>query len=744
MRIPFSFWSSGSSPPSVASISPEGGPTTGGTAVTITGTHFTGQTSAKVGGVALTSFVVVNDTTITGVTGAGMPAGFGDVQVGTSGVPSTILKYAFCTLNLTGWWRGDTYNQGLGQWNGAPSGGNSGLTSHRVSASSGVAGFGPPLNGQPVLNILTTNGFASTNTPPPDASAFVDYAAWSFWALIDTSSITTDSSPNVLSNNCVIRCGGDGFFIGLAQTGPSLIPAQIINNTPTIKSVAASGVSLSNWHLLQCRYDGTNLWARVDGGVWQQVASPQIEAGALNGAQLVIGDANYSGLTAQVATSQQSFSDDQFDQLVGYVNQKYGLSIALPPSVSSITPNLARASGGQSAVIAGVNLYLPTAVKFVNGGTTVNAPSFTPVDPSTIDVTLPALASGTWDVVVVCPGGTATGAGLLTTTTVPITYSISPTSGSDAGGTGVTLTGANYTGTVSGDIGGNALTGISVGSDTSLTATTGASGSDGSKPIHITNGAGTGTGPATFTYNPSFDPSTLTATELLKASFTALPWIGTASAGTSGSEEQATKSGNNPTAGAAVNGFTPAVYDGTGGSQQNSEAATNPGGSSIDIASIISATAYTVMFMVYVDSAAAYVSGTTYQNATILAGDARFGIYFATVAGAGQVGVYHYNGSFPDVKVPLSFGAWHFVCVRWDSTSGNVQIDVDSTPGTPTALASFAALSGVPATTGFHAFNSGTSYKFRLMERVILQSKVSDSTRDSYKGYLNGKFGMSF
>ncbi|MEO6115852.1 MAG: IPT/TIG domain-containing protein, partial [Pseudolysinimonas sp.] len=44
------------------------GPDTGGTPVTITGTGFTGATSATFGGVAGTSFVVVNDTTITVVT----------------------------------------------------------------------------------------------------------------------------------------------------------------------------------------------------------------------------------------------------------------------------------------------------------------------------------------------------------------------------------------------------------------------------------------------------------------------------------------------------------------------------------------------------------------------------------------------------------------------------------------------------------------------------------------------------
>ncbi len=56
--------------PNVTGISPSVGDTLGGQAITITGTGFTGATSASLGGVALTSFVAVNDTTITGVSGA--------------------------------------------------------------------------------------------------------------------------------------------------------------------------------------------------------------------------------------------------------------------------------------------------------------------------------------------------------------------------------------------------------------------------------------------------------------------------------------------------------------------------------------------------------------------------------------------------------------------------------------------------------------------------------------------------
>ena len=70
--------------PAVTSISPGSGSTAGGTSVTITGTGFLGATGATVGGVALTSFSVVDATTITGVTGAHAS---GTVDVAITGSP---------------------------------------------------------------------------------------------------------------------------------------------------------------------------------------------------------------------------------------------------------------------------------------------------------------------------------------------------------------------------------------------------------------------------------------------------------------------------------------------------------------------------------------------------------------------------------------------------------------------------------------------------------------------------------
>jgi len=79
---------SASSAPAITSVSPNSGPTTGGTSVTITGTNFTGATAVSFGGTAATSFTVNSATSIT-ATSPARSAGTVDITVTTSGGTSS-------------------------------------------------------------------------------------------------------------------------------------------------------------------------------------------------------------------------------------------------------------------------------------------------------------------------------------------------------------------------------------------------------------------------------------------------------------------------------------------------------------------------------------------------------------------------------------------------------------------------------------------------------------------------------
>ena len=72
-------------PPYVQSVTPPSGPLVGGTAITITGSIFTGATSVTIGGNPATSVTVVDDSTITAITPAGTTGTKSVVVTGPSG-----------------------------------------------------------------------------------------------------------------------------------------------------------------------------------------------------------------------------------------------------------------------------------------------------------------------------------------------------------------------------------------------------------------------------------------------------------------------------------------------------------------------------------------------------------------------------------------------------------------------------------------------------------------------------------
>jgi hypothetical protein len=89
-------------PPTVTSVAPDRGSTDGAITVTITGTNFTGATDVSFGGTPATSFVVVNDTTITAVVPA-HAVGVVDVTVTTPVATSAISaadQYHYLPLSI--------------------------------------------------------------------------------------------------------------------------------------------------------------------------------------------------------------------------------------------------------------------------------------------------------------------------------------------------------------------------------------------------------------------------------------------------------------------------------------------------------------------------------------------------------------------------------------------------------------------------------------------------------------------
>jgi Autotransporter beta-domain/Bacterial Ig-like domain (group 3)/IPT/TIG domain len=184
---------------------------------------------------------------------------------------------------------------------------------------------------------------------------------------------------------------------------------------------------------------------------------------------------------------------------------QYQFVAPAPPRIDSISPNSGTTLGGTPITISGAHFI--GAVKVTFG--TVDTTGFTINSDGSISVQSPQMATaGTVNVTVTVNNGTS----LVTSTqNIPFTYSypppvissISPGSGSTAGGTNVTIAGNYFQNATAVTIGGMAVQSFTASADgTSITAVTGAHADTNGAGVNVvvTTPSGSGTGSNLYVY----------------------------------------------------------------------------------------------------------------------------------------------------------------------------------------------------------------------------------------------------
>ncbi len=173
-----------------------------------------------------------------------------------------------------------------------------------------------------------------------------------------------------------------------------------------------------------------------------------------------------------------------------------------PPTFTSITPNSGTPLGGTPVTIVGGNFVDGDLFGVTIGG--VPATTVVWVDASHITAVTPAGTGGAQDVVVSnYDGQTATGTGAYTYFGSPSIISVTPPTGSTAGGTAVSINGTNLFGATAVTFGGTNATPFTVVSATTITTTTPAHAS-GAVNVVVTTPNGTATGTYTYLSPPTF------------------------------------------------------------------------------------------------------------------------------------------------------------------------------------------------------------------------------------------------
>jgi hypothetical protein len=142
--------------PTLISIAPTSGPTSGGTSITLTGTAFTPGTTVTIGGVAATNVNVVNATTLTATTPAYVSGPLVETVVVNNGVGTATLLNAFTYVASA-----PTITSIV-----PTSGTSSGGTSVTISGSNFIPGTTVTIGGQATTSTTVVNATTITAVTP--------------------------------------------------------------------------------------------------------------------------------------------------------------------------------------------------------------------------------------------------------------------------------------------------------------------------------------------------------------------------------------------------------------------------------------------------------------------------------------------------------------------------------------------------------------------------------------------------
>ena len=409
--------------PTVQSVAPTSGPSTGGTTVIVTGTNFTGATAVRFGGSPAPVFTVTSPLTITVTT----PPGNGTVQVTVTTPGGTSTQYV--TYRFLGQPTPDPVLTSLSPASGPGTGGTT------------VTIVGTNLSGATAVHFGATPAIAFTVVSASQITATAPSGTGTVPVTVTTSGGTSNGLPYSYTT------AGLPVVTGIS---PSQGPVSG-GNTVTITGSGLSGITTVTFGAVPSPsftvVSDTGITAVAPPGVpgpveitvtapagsdtadvlYYYVAAPVLlavvpDSGPVGGGNAVT--ITGSGLieTSEVlfgATPAASFTVVTDEQITAVVSPAYagtadltvvnpgGTSNALPyhylspPQVTALLPAEGPASGGNAVTLAGTGLGWTTSVQFG----TDTAP-FTVVSDLHVVAPAPPGPAGAVDVVLTTPGGT--------------------------------------------------------------------------------------------------------------------------------------------------------------------------------------------------------------------------------------------------------------------------------------------------------------------------------------------------
>lgn len=169
------------------------------------------------------------------------------------------------------------------------------------------------------------------------------------------------------------------------------------------------------------------------------------------------------------------------------------------PFITQVYPNVVSQSGGTTLLVSGSSFVSPLTVNFVDDfaitpltPTIINSSAFTVVTPARVSA-----PSAYLNVINSIGSGTSP---YLPFVTAPVINTVTPNSGTSAGGTAVTLTGSNFYAPISVSFGSNASTNVTITNSNVAVATAPAGTTNTTVSVSVTSVGGTNTKSSAYSY----------------------------------------------------------------------------------------------------------------------------------------------------------------------------------------------------------------------------------------------------
>jgi hypothetical protein len=229
---------------------------------------------------------------------------------------------------------------------------------------------------------------------------------------------------------------------------------------------------------------------------------------------------------------------------------------------------------------------------------------------------------------------------------------------------------------------------------------------------------------------PAFDPATLALTWWWENYGGASPWEGTASAGTSGSNDLS-EATNPAAAGAALNGVGTADFDGT----NDRFTATGTGGTYVNPAT------WGAVFVFNADALVADAANV-YENA-LLFGANSASVYWGIVLSASGFRAYQYDGAFKSDVTAAAAGGWRIGWAKYDGSALYTAVDDGAwSAGTATTAGNFGGL-GTAFSVGMGLAPSvGAAFNGRIAGTMGRDSAWTDQERTDLRSYIASRWGL--